>query len=105
MPNPVKTLKSTRGLTARQKMLVAKIKRQGMTPKVYRRKGNTNKMSVHNPFLDVKRKSKYPVNKRIPHATDSDKQRSFFKAKAKKKKKVIGAKGRLTGEIRKFFVP
>lgn len=105
MPNPVKTLKSTRGLTPRQKKLVKKVKSHGLAPKEYRRKGNTNKRTVHDPFLDLIRKSKFPSDKKYPHATDSDKQRAFFRTKASKKKKVMKAKGRLTGEIRKFFVP
>ena len=84
MPNPTRALKNKDRLTLRQRTLVKRIKRQGLKPVVYRRKGNKNKLSVHNPFLDIVRKSKKPIRPKYPHASDTDKQRKLKKGIAKK---------------------
>jgi hypothetical protein len=85
MPNAVRPLKRTDRLTKRQKTLVERIKRQQLQPVVYRRKGNSNKISVHNPFLDIVRKSKKPENRKYPHASDSDRQRRLLSTKSSRK--------------------
>lgn len=59
MPNPVSPLKSLYRLSKRQKVLAIKIKKAGLKPMVYHRKGNRNKLSVLNPF-------KYSNKLRLP---------------------------------------
>jgi len=83
MPNPIKKLKKFANLRPKQKELVKRIKRQGLIPVGYRRTSNINKLSVHNPFLDVIRKSKKPSNVRYPHASDTKGQRKLSKTKAR----------------------
>ena len=89
MPNPVKPLRTMKGLTSKQKALVKKVKARGLKPMAYRRKANRNKISVHNPFLDVRRKARVPkyrpilVNK-YPHAYDTKKQARSVVRKVKK---------------------
>lgn len=108
MPNPIRKLKSTRGLTVRQKNLVKRIKRQGLVPKVYGRKSSPSKLSVHNPFLDVLRKSKKQINARYPHASDTNIQRKLLKSKTSRKrakKYSKQTKGRIAKEIKSFLNP
>lgn len=85
MPNPVRGLKRTdmRKLTSKQKAIVRKLRSNRLPVKVYARQG---KLSVHNPFSDVKRKAhkgetKYV--KRYPHASDTEMQRQVRYTKTK----------------------
>jgi hypothetical protein len=80
MPNPVKNLKSLRGLSTRQKAIVARVRKAGLTPKGYHRAkyaGRKTKSSttVHDPFLDIKRRAKVSKDvkyvERYPQARDT----------------------------------
>jgi hypothetical protein len=84
MPNPVKPLKSTRGLSSRQKAIVRRVKRAGLKPVGYLRakyagRRTRSSTSVHDPFLDIRRRAKVsqpPHVKRYPQASDTPKQAS-----------------------------
>jgi len=100
MPNPTRKLKTTDRLTKRQKTLVARIRRQGLKPVVYRRAGNRNKLSVHNPFLDIIRKSKKPLRKRYPQASDNKRQGRLVKDT---RKALSKQKFRIRSETRDLY--
>jgi len=80
---------------------------QKLQPVVYRRKGNRNKISVHNPFLDIVRKSKNPIRPKYPHASDTDKQRNLLKNKNTRKRaiKLSKRKDPIKKTIKQLFFP
>lgn len=78
MPNPVRSLKRTDRLTKRQKMIVRKVRGAGLPVMVYARPKKKGRVSVHDPFLDVRRRAKIgslPKTKRYPQARDTSIQR------------------------------
>jgi len=90
MPNPVRRLKRTDRLKPRQKAIVKRLRSSGMPVMVYRRKSNTNRLSVHNPFLDVVRKTRSKAvkkNTKIPHARDTSMQKASFGGRGKERTK------------------
>jgi len=95
MPNPIRPLRKTDRLTFKQKAQILSLRKKGVkTFSVYRRKGNNNKLSVHNPYTDVVRKAKLGVvgnTTRYPHAYDTEKQRKFT-VKARTRVNVKGAR-------------
>lgn len=121
MPNPVRNLKRTDRLTARQKALVKKIREKGLKPVVYsRKKGKRQGISVHNPFSDAKRRAKVPKYRPIkarwtPQAFDTKEQSKALmtkRVKGKKKtvpspkvSKALNKKGRLPKSIRELLFP
>ena len=101
MPNPVRGLKRTDKLGARQKQLVSKLRRNRLPVKVYQRGRG---VSVHNPFLDVKRravKGSLRATKRTPQARDTEMQRKLRFVKTK----PSGARKVRKPTARKFLLP
>lgn len=82
MPNPVRPLsaKMYHRLTKRQKSTVRTVRGSGLKVVAYRRKGNSSKLSVHNPFSDFQRKARLGETeksvRRYPQAFDTYAQRS-----------------------------
>jgi len=97
MPNPVKKLNPAtfKRLSKRQKTMVANLKKKfgNRNLYTYRRKGNNNKISVHNPTMDIRRKAKIGSDrsvKKYPHASDTKKQSGKVPKSAFKKGRVKG---------------
>lgn len=119
MPNPVRALKRTDRLRPRQKKLVSKIRKAGLTPRVYRRKGNPNRLSVHNPFSDLQRRATAGRMKvaqrpiladRMPHAFDKKHQiigrnKAQQRKQAKRKLKTGIKKGKAMPSLKKLLFP
>jgi hypothetical protein len=111
MPNPVRSLGKRTRLTKRQKVIVRRLNKLGARPiKVYRRKGNASRVSVHDPFMDVglgARVRPRPKVARYPQAYDTEYQSSHVTKRVGRKvagmKKV--RKGRKTGLFKELFFP
>lgn len=108
MPNPVKALKSYKNLSTRQKRIVAKVRRAGLTPVGYHRasyKGRRTRSStsVHDPFLDITRHAKakdVKVTKTYPQAYDTPRQRNTRVAR-----RVRWKAGRAKGTLKSLLFP
>jgi len=77
MPNPVRPLRTTKGLSHYQKMIVKQVRRAGLKPVEYHRARVRGGRSVHDPFLDVKRratKGQIGNVRRYPQALDTKTQ-------------------------------
>ena len=101
MPNPVRGLKKTDKLRPKQKAIIRKLKSARIPVKVYKR---GRSLSVHNPFLDVKRKALKGSTKataRYPQARDTELQRKLRVMKGK----VKGARKVPKRTARKFLLP
>jgi len=106
-PIPAKKTILVRKLSKRQIALVKKIRKARLRPMMYKRAGNAKGWSVHNPFIDAKRRGREaftPYAQRMhPQAWDSAAQIRFakrFKSRknlAKKVKKIRAAGKRKKG--------
>jgi len=96
MPNPVKSFSSL-PKTARKRIMnskqqsriVRQVKRRKLPVKVYARANTSTGYSVHNPFLDVRRKAvkgSTKATRRIPQARDTKSQITLGIVKARKTK-------------------
>lgn len=87
MPSRIRGLKKTDRLSMRQKAIVRKLRSARLPVKVYKR---GRKVSVHNLFLDIRRKARVPkfrpvLVSKYPQAFDTKAQRAV-KSRAKKPK-------------------
>ena len=101
MPNPIRPLKRADRLSPRQKMIVRDLRRARLPVKVYQRGRG---LSVHNPFLDVRRKAKIgslKQTKRTPQARDTQMQRRLRRVTTKPK----GARKVRSTRARNFLLP
>ncbi len=103
MANPVRALKKTDKLSSRQKMIVRKVRKAKLPIKVYQRGRG---ISVHDPFLDFRRKAKLGSignTKRTPQSMDTQIQRKIRLGKFKLKPK--GSRKVASKSARKFLLP
>jgi len=101
MPNPTRGLKRTDRLTPYQKQIVRKLRRNKLPVRVYQR---GRKLSVHDPFLDVRRKAvkgSLRQTKRTPQARDTSIQRRLRAVKRKPR----GAKKVRQTKAKSFLLP
>ena len=88
MPNPIRALRRKDKLSPRQKAIVKAVRKAKLPVRVYQRGRG---ISVHNPFLDVKRKAKVNLGraKRSPQAFDTKVQRGRIPKRTRAKKYLL----------------
>jgi len=107
-PVPFDKGKAMRVLSKRQFSFAKKLRREGLKPVMYRRANNAKGWSVHNPFLDAKRRANLafvPYAQRThPQAWDTENQRSFLSKHRGRKAINTGVKRvRKAGRKKKSF--